>query len=121
MKYYYTDPLAAAYMAREFGVTIYNPSLNSTIGLHKLVRDVYPQGIGGKKYNIHSKSIDIFKPMVGDLIKAVYKLDCGNGDFTYEDLVEIVPFGERFQYLDNIEIIQRNNKQFFMPEVENDL
>lgn len=86
MKYYYTDPLAAAYMAREFGVAYVIKDfkwLDNACTCYNMRRE------NADKYYIHPDDYHIFEPQSGDMM-AVDK------------------------------VIQRNNKPFFWPEVQDE-
>ncbi len=124
MRYYYTDPLAAAYMTREFGVKFENME-----GSIKIDAEFYDTGeISYTEYGldpygylyIDSDCYELVKPQVGDLIKSrdakfAWKVE----DITDNDIygmVGLVTFhGKKNQ---EFEIIQRNDKAFFMPEAE---
>jgi len=116
---YYTNPLHAAIMVQDFGVNLHTGGGDEWLirftalgSLQVIIEKTC--GFQDKLY-VHPDSADIFKPMVGDLITAQYKLDCGHGDFKYEELVERLPFLDRLQHLESIEIILRDNKAFFTP------
>ena len=137
-KYYYTDPLKAAWMAREFGVKIYAyinviGGNNCRIGdvdckIHKEIDEKpimylnpndcfknprtlpyagWQQAVD--KWYIHPDSLHILKPKVGDI--AWWNIADGSSA-----LVIITPLFIKQGGLQ--EIIQRDNKAFFMPEVE---
>lgn len=139
MKLYYTDPLIAAYMAREFGVillvyrytdTDYAINLpngkgfewsNDWVKTSELLVTIPIEG-----GNIHPKSHHIFEPKVGDLLDGWASRMGHVEEITDEDYVIDVhggSWGCPKSYSGHIityEIIQRDNKHFFMPEVEND-
>lgn len=108
-KLYYTDPLKAAWMAREFGV--------------KFEQDNFSQGRdwlcgstlyhGDAPYFIHPDSLSIFEPMEGDLVYChptdVYEIW---RDEKFEPTVVHKSFA------DLGDIVTRNGKAFFMPETK---
>ncbi len=125
MKLFYTDALASAYMAREFGVKYIfsNPDLDGLfepaefpnnmvdddgVMWHDIDDDAYDMY---EKLYIHPDSYHIFELMVGDVIangRHVVKLEndgLGNAGF--------VEFTEQ-----RYEIIQRGGKPFFTPKSE---
>ena len=118
MKLYYTDPLASAYMAREFGVEFLKDGL-----CDEETQCYWKIHVNTKFYNnavqlmlldkhkirfiIHPDSLHIFEPMNGDLV-VNYTVD---ENLYYE-------WDSRSIFEDGEEIIQRNGKAFFMPESE---
>lgn len=124
MKYFYTDSLKAAWMARVFEVPIlvenlkYEPhngtdpykwSTNTTG-----IIDWWHEG------KINPDYYHLFKPEVGDVI-----ID-NHGEprlITEVRNDEVIWYSEEsfdWCYITNVQIIQRNGKAFFMPEVSND-
>jgi len=121
MKYYYTDPLASAWMAKYFGI---NYSQDSFFVWHVTSGDM-ELGADHKKLYIHPDSLHLLEPQVGDLVTAK------------NDFVQYVAFVEKdglhkcnTHFPDVIltengdcpfkvtSIIQRNGIAFMMPEVE---
>lgn len=138
-KLYYTDPLAAAYMAREFGVEFipnvrgYSHAVidltlrgdNNEIVAWLMVDgelDGWNRRIGealkpGEKIYIHPDSYDIFEPKVGDLYTDSNLLPSGlYGSVVTETDYATHAFKEDFDG----RIIQRDNKPFFWPEVDDE-
>ena len=108
-KLYYTDPLAAAYMAREFGVNIIDADGDSCN--HESIDWAMFIAMDFDQLYIHPDSYHIFEPQVGDLVTHEY--------YCPECSESLTTWGEAFsQQLDSGEykIIQRNNKPFFWPE-----
>ena len=109
-KLYYTDPLKAAWMAREFGVVIEQARCKSSI---EWEQDFYKSICydamlrHDKTYYIHPDSYHVFEPVEGDMV-GYYDLD---GLFAGKIIGK---FGT-FKYKT---IIQRNNTAFFHPEQE---
>lgn len=119
MKMYYTDPLKASWMAREFGVKFFDGGLPDEDG------DFYEIGVLGcldeamrltwnKIYltkpfvYTHPDSMHIFEPKVGDVVLT--------GDNDYMEITyDVASFSARHGFRT---IIQRDNKAFFWPEVE---
>jgi len=131
-KLYYTDPLKAAYMAREFGVKLANNNTDKPVGMslfaHHSTLDNYTGGsvscLGidadlyeGEEIYIHPDSNDIFEPQVGDLVlycstmrpRIIGKVTDGG----YYDTEGLPMERNKYQY-----IIRRQHKQFFMPRAE---
>ena len=88
-KLYYDDPLAAAYMAREFGVEFEGDNYQS------LTESCYMANSKPKEmpFIVRPNSLHVFEPMEGDLF-----FNCSK---------------EKKR-----KIIQRNNKPFFWPKSE---
>lgn len=122
--YYYIDPLKAAWMAREFGVEFFW-ELSRMDGL-KLI----------DRYVVHPDSLHIFEPMEGDVVfmtalgggfgVGLYNV-CLDGEDIYDNHIcisnikskdSVMESGDMWGSLFLGEIVQRNNKAFFMPETE---
>jgi len=109
-KLYYTCPIEAAYMTKNFGIIFddeYRIFVNlESIGMY-LDFDILKDDI---KHYIHPESLSIFEPQVGDLVR-----------------IDIAPFHD-FIIMNSYflstnceikEIIQRNGRAFIMPEAQN--
>lgn len=123
-KYYYDDPLAAAWMAKHFRIQFEEGRYYEGIGV-KITTTV-----AGKFY-IHPDSIELLEPQEGDLIiidrdytrgfypslvKGVLKE--GDDLFLVEDL-DGEELSECYISFDSIkEIIQRNSIPFMWPKEE---
>lgn len=120
-KLYYTDPLKAAYMAREFGVEMCAAVKDELCGY------IYSYNYGGDWLSIilDSKGIrdsawakpenfhvlpefhHIFEPQQGDIDS--FGAEYSRGVWFYGDYEQVYDYAK---------IIMRNGKHFFMPEVE---
>ncbi len=120
-KLYYTDPLAAAYMAREFGVKYENCTFDTKI---TSFREISKGLIKGReidwfdRYYIHPDSYHIFEPQGIDLIEVITP-----ENYPHHALqVHLMYYRGRgyraIQDNESVKIIQRNNKPFFWPEEE---
>jgi len=116
-KLFYTDPLAAAIMARDFGVKIqgyYNvtKNLGDVLSWENIMESRH-----FPKYYVHEDSYHIFEPQDGDLgvdIKgnyAEYILD--EDDELYWASIDDELFRQT-----TAKTIQRDSKPFFNPERE---
>ena len=136
-KLYYDDALAAAYMAREFGIKSQYYDQEAQEFKDERIRTIYESiPYNNQKFYIHPDSYSVFEPIVGDLITSrhKYELDKRNNEFPCDFLVEktdeLFPITSLSQFIltkDNIEdafeyygwegqkIIQRNGKLFFTP------
>ena len=141
-KLYYTDPLAAAYMAREFGVKFTTTQKQRVkrgvparyTHIKKKVELSNPWSIAcssykNKKLFIHPDSYYIFEAQLDDIEQAT---DCViNPEMCINKVVEdevphkMYPYSVIHQTPANLmlkegvgQIIQRNNKPFFWPESE---
>ena len=124
MKLYYTDPLAAAYMAGEFGIELGLDGVTDLVTGRFIdytleIIDSCGKRRDGVRFTIHPDSYHIFEPKVGDLVTAK------------NDFVQYVAFIEKdglakcnvhpATYLKNfqfVSIIQRDGEPFFTPEEE---
>lgn len=112
-KLYYADPLAADYMAREFGVD-YNTTrgilgddnnYNTVISYHA-------------KYYVRPDSYHIFEPKEDDLVDCTRWRNCpeqarqGWAELDEDDVLRDI------EDLQIHKIIQRDNKPFFWPNSE---
>jgi len=128
VKLYYTDPLAAAYMAKEFGVKFsaklweHREIVEDLFDAYDFIRR-YEAQLSSEQPNgpliyIHPDSYHIFEPQDGDWGRTssgywcYYEKDneswwmAGHGLTRVED--------------DLVKIIQRNHKPFFMPESDDE-
>jgi len=141
-RYYYTDPLAAAWMARHHGFFIVHP-IEPKTSVHSKCRDeahcyVTANEVkdidsswldlnwrDGTRFYIHPDSEYLLQPQDGDIVIECY------GDLTKGYPLQIIGkcvgiseyacrFGDETIYEkgDDFKIIQRNGKPFFWPEVE---
>ncbi len=112
-KYYYTDPLKAAWMSHKF-----NMQILSCIGAPLRVEGIVSLGFNEKFY-IHSDCYNMLTAQIGDIIT-----DSNNktfGEMVCRDTIAVPERhnGKNFYVLnDAIKIIQRNGIAFFEPEVE---
>lgn len=127
-KLYYTDPLAAAYMAREFGVEITSVHGEFKFTFKEMIcecKQVYCKNLtlshfahlpsDTERYYIHPDSYHIFEPMVGDLVSI-------NGGetaslVTHPEMVGVI-LANKDRFVSTVKIIQRAGKPFFNPREE---
>lgn len=130
MKMFYTDPLAAAYMAREFGVEIVGafeklvPEQEKIFILQIPFREWFEILLDSRnmrinqgyrkpdRYYVNDDSLPVFEPKVGDVGHNGEQA----GDFRDKGFFET----DEGLEVDKCKIIQRDGKPFFWPEVEND-
>ena len=138
---YYTCPLQAAYMAKEFGVKSrihkYGDKFWDAGGEERfeysddpeLIVDLwiedYPEERG-----IHPDSMAVFEPMVGDLVTGTARYMDNKSDFcsgVYNTAADVGWQIEEFngrvfgRDVSNLRIIQRQGKPFFWPQWEEEL
>lgn len=142
-KLYYDCPVKALYMMKEFGVKCFT-SCNKNIHkaddilynyfdeLHHDEKEVYHVQNNIKIY-IHPDSLDIFEPRDGDFIMN----DIPTKRNYTQGIPDIIVFDNKYHtykvegndpyvvtgggtWLELLQILTRSNKQFFMPEIEND-
>jgi len=116
--YYYTCPIKALYMMKEFGVKYdfeNEEGLIRIIKIPEIRRDNFM-----RKIYVATKSQEIFKPRNYDL--SGFTRDDGISTIGQYDEAKKAFINGNFRILKkyNPKIIMRDNKQFFMPEVEND-
>lgn len=139
-KMFYKDPLAAAYMAREYDI-VYWDGLGCEENYNQVwweVDDEYFYDIDERVVDtayIHSDYHHIFEPQVGDLVLSETGYACvvvsdDQKRVIYEEtesethLLDMFSFHSLSTIRAEIEdgfswsIIQRNGKPFFMPEIE---
>lgn len=126
MKKFYDDPLAAAIMARDFGVEIlvenekYQPDNGeSPVKFTRGWRDILDYWIGGE---INPDSYHILEPKDGDLISIegpdaeyVYEKDGKMYVMCYENM-----HSQEYHVSTSNNVIQRDGKPFFTPSEEAD-
>lgn len=111
---YYTCPIEAAYMAKNFGVKI---MVNDTEGTEMLC---VISSLSRDKYYIHPDSLSVFEPQEGDLVYCM-----GSYQIMPADIDDFGVKYDRRIIIQNVtspiatgKIIQRNNKPFIMPQSE---
>lgn len=130
MKLYYTDPLKAAYMAREFGIELLDyrcisyPEILTWENVIEEMINSYTGGVDLKyipeKYYIHPDSYGIFDVKFGDLTDAKWEVSSGGEEGATRYIQTIKEGRTTFepQKPSPVEIIQRDGKAFFEPERE---
>jgi len=117
-RYYYTDAIVALYMMKEFGVTY---DFENEEGLIRIIKtlEIRRDNLMRKIY-VAKESEHIFEPKNYDL--AGFTRDDGISTIAQYDAAKKAFINGSFRILKkyNPKIIIRYNKQFFMPEVEND-
>lgn len=104
-KYYYDDPISAAYMAKNFDFQI----MGSPHHIFEHWKDIAANYATGGKYYLHPDSVKLLEPQEDDLcdFEEVACCDCGT---------TIWEFGKHSGKVK--QIIERNNKPFIMPKEE---
>ena len=117
-RYYYTCPIKALYMMKEFKVKY---DFENEEGLIRIIKtpEIRKDNFMRKIY-VGKESEHIFEPKKGDL--AGFTRDDGISTVAQYDEAKKAFINGSFRILKkyNPEIIIRDNKHFFMPEVEND-
>lgn len=123
MRYYYTDPLKAAWMMKG-----HNFQFDAIMGWKSIFEGACDCQLGGElldgwfeeKYYIHPDSHEMLKPQIGDIIEFYSSgkqvsiiVDNDNESVVYEQCLELRHLNDL-----NYEIIRRNNKAWFLPEIE---
>lgn len=136
MRYFYTDPLEAAYMAKHYGMRFNRPTNMNDSGFYTedfsdwygcgLTEVMYGGGFG--KFYIHPDSLAILEPQVGDLFvghNGLFRVDETHypkegGGWEPGPCWKLVDGYHRYfpdAFGDERKIIQRQGKAFFWPEV----
>ena len=124
IRYYYTDPLAAAWMSKHFGMKIVDEFVESfQIGAWaslKMLAEAKPVNeIGWSKQYIHAESLYLLEPLIGDIV-----LNCdddparviSNGK---PPEAYCVPWSSAIEHVGtSAQIISRRGKAFHWPESE---
>lgn len=121
-KYYYTDPVAAAYMMREFGIKLYvwvgegararayvcdNPTAIITLAEDGTFRLPYAR----EKAYVCPESEHLFNAQMGDAVLCYQEDDNLGKVHSYE----IFCSKEAQKHLHVVEIVKRQGRAFFMP------
>lgn len=118
MKYFYTDPLAAAWMAKHHGMKTKSHSVLNGIVDDQISDYLMDADVGSDcHYYIHPDSLHLLEPQVGDVISGIG----GSGKLRTRIVQEVIEGAE-----DNASaliakgctIIQRNGIAFMWPEGE---
>ncbi len=135
---FYKDPLAAAYMAREFGVTYLDKETSKDGAEYKVNYALMMEGDDLSRplsrYDIHPDSLPIFEPKKGDKI---CRIDSHTGKGVWDEVEQRVEpqdedypspsvtgsyievdSGECWPIEAVTNIFQRNGRPFFWPEIE---
>lgn len=127
-KYYYTCPIKALYMMKEFGVKFelgygafrnYKIEDNSIHSIREFINDCLDYGQDFRKFCVSEESEHIFEPKEGDvgLLDNRHSAIFQGGSWRYDEMIsDSKPYFEKEH---RGKIIMRDNKQFFMPKEEN--
>jgi hypothetical protein len=116
-KYYYTDPLKAAWMLQEYKVKFQegfyiNGGLDDRDGSWLDANDF------NQRLYIHPDCYEMFKPQVGDLVEAIALIGNKNKFGVVNEVNDTWIASDKFIYeTKTVKIIQRNGKAFFIPEI----
>lgn len=133
IKLFYTDPLIAAYMSREFGVRFANNNTDGAIKLDDLFvtfssldnhtsGQVSVMGLSvdlevEEEIYIHPEDYNIFEPQQNDVMRTIIpdstSVENIGSDIRAKEFIHLMKTR-------GAKIIMRNNKHFFMPEREED-
>lgn len=128
MKYFYTDPLAAAWQSKYFGM-VFTDQDDAIIdcwmiGLHIDTHAVSTRLTAKKdrKYYIHPDSLKLLEPRVGDMITHLglrsWRIDSMDDCAYFHPNMPNESIGRFTLKADKPEIIQRNGIAFMWPESE---
>lgn len=107
MRYFYTDPLAAAWMAKNFGMKFNGGTEFDEPYRHSEIDEVT------SKFYIHPDSVKLLEQRVGDLVW----LDMGES--CMPSIGSLIEDEEGRKLCLDCPILQREGKAFIWPEVEN--
>lgn len=119
-RHFYTDPLAAAWMAKHFGMKFNHPESDKFAPIG--TSDAIDAFINGQqedgRFMVHPDSLHLLEPKAGDLVDFGWIHLCGQ---SFHELSQLKTSFEQFceestcDY-DSHRIIQRNGKAFHWPE-----
>jgi catechol 2,3-dioxygenase-like lactoylglutathione lyase family enzyme len=111
-RWFYTDPLAAAYMSKHFGMRLTDRTNDEeAFPACDLCRE---PDLRSERYYVHPDSLHLLEPCDGDVVR--WRISDGRGGW----IPEAGSFGF-YEGTGSIEtIIQRDGKPFFWPECEAD-
>lgn len=120
-RYYYTDPLAAAWMAAKFGMAFYNERRISRIRcdfeIYSMMRLV-----DEAPFYISERSLHLLEPQVGDMISHLglraWRIDAMDSHSYLHPAMPNESLTRFTLKAENPQIIQRNGIAFHWPEVE---
>lgn len=116
MSYYYTDLLAAAWMAKHFGMAFSDSSFTGTRSL-----DLEGLYMENAPFYIHHDSLHLLEPKAGDLIRigdpGIDPDICAATVFDSGEYLYVNDMGESYKITPQQTIIQRDGKPFFWPEM----
>lgn len=107
MRYYYTDPLAAAWMAKHFGMVI----ASSIYGDGSFEGFVVKDGAQYGMYYIHQDSLRLLDIKLGDVVRTP------NAMQRYKE-ISIIELRDYLNSTKEYTIIQRNGVPFVWPETK---
>jgi hypothetical protein len=121
MNHYYTDPLKAAWMAREHGFDLRTNNCRSPLPLWIFGRWI--ENKWDKKAVVAPESLPLLEPMEGDLASfgaSVFgwKIAVVAKETNFPQTAISLEYAKQLHKEGKIEIIQRNGKAFFTPESE---
>jgi hypothetical protein len=110
---YYTDPLKAAWMAREFEVEFSSHSYTDAMSYEGRLAFLDD----GRPVEIAPDSLHIFEPMEGDVAVDSNGYLC-NWRYGHWRIENALADEKGYEPIAPFKIIQRNGKDFFVPEVQ---
>lgn len=120
-KYFYTDPLKAAWMTREFEIKIELNGNSFSDNFNFASISLETAKTFNIRYYIHTDFHEMFNPKENDLIISGGMIIQSKECLDYTNLPIVCPLVHIKGYNsfdESLKIIQRNGKAFFMPEVE---
>jgi hypothetical protein len=129
MRYFYSDPLAAAWMAASFEMaydsaglvtedSIASPRLFMSKHAFEDKLDIHCSDARGRRYYLHPDSVPLLKPKPGDLVKVMGEVGYVPTGKGFADLYAQRLAEANCQPHATGRIIQRDGKPFFWPESE---
>jgi hypothetical protein len=122
MRYYYDDPLAAAWMADKFGMRYvdgFNVSIRGDADDPVTFANYFAARLDEPDMYIHPDSLSLLELQMGDLVYIENWYDNPNSRFPYVQ-INIVELLERLKKEATCTIIQRNGLAFMWPKSTND-
>ncbi len=110
-RYFYTDPLAAAWMAKHFGMrfkTIQNSLYAERYDEIAEYKWRFDLNHIGNKFYIHPDSLHLLEPQLMDMVQG----------FQNDDIRLLFPKEKLEEIKKSDKVIQRNHVQFMWPEIK---
>lgn len=122
-RYFYTDPLAAAWMVRHFGFRLGNRETTIWYTENDIITRAFHPAIDSLPLYVHLDCEHLLQPQVHDVVSYLFTSEPDYFSSTakrttqnYKSVTKGKLFSLRARNITELRIIQRNGKPFFWPE-----